>query len=191
MKPQQPACQAANACLHRRQFLATTAGGMVATMLLSEVFPDRVLGQDQRQLVQVATYPRKRIAALSNIPIHQPIEFHYPNDDLHTGAMLVRLGRKAGGGIGPDQDIVAFSTRCTHMGGDMSDGYLSAHGLLGCGEHLTTFDLTRHGMLAAGHATESLPQIILELVNHEIFATGIVGLLYGYSENPTTEQKGK
>ena len=39
-------------------------------------------------------------------------------------------------------------------------------------------------MVVAGHATQSLPQIILEIDGEEIFATGIIGLLYGYHSNP-------
>ena len=38
-------------------------------------------------------------------------------------------------------------------------------------------------MVIAGHATEALPQIILELDGDDIYATGIAGLLYGYSVN--------
>ncbi|MEZ6152138.1 MAG: hypothetical protein R3C09_18710 [Pirellulaceae bacterium] len=49
--------------------------------------------------------------------------------------------------------------------------------------YLTTFDLTRHGIVVAGHATERLPQIILEIDGDQIYATGIVGLLYGYHQS--------
>ena len=48
---------------------------------------------------------------------------------------------------------------------------------------MTTFDLTRHGMVVSGHATESLPQIVLEIVGDDIFAVGAQGLIYGYSAN--------
>ena len=43
--------------------------------------------------------------------------------------------------------------------------------------------------MVAGHATDRLPQIILEIEDDQIFAAGIVGLLYGYSANPTAETK--
>lgn len=176
----------AKSCLARRGFLKTTATG-VATMLLADVFPGRVQGQDAGQNVHVASYPKLAIAKLSDVQQDKPIEFAYPSDGLHTGCVLVQLGRKAGGGVGQNQDIVAFSARCTHMGGDMTDGYVAEHKLLGCGEHLSTYDLTRHGMLVAGHATESLPQIVLEIEGETIYATAIVGLLYGYSQNPSSE----
>jgi arsenite oxidase small subunit len=48
---------------------------------------------------------------------------------------------------------------------------------------LTTFDLTKHGMVAAGQATESLPQIVLETNGDDIWATGVMGLIFGYHSN--------
>ncbi|MEZ6081368.1 MAG: hypothetical protein R3C56_38570 [Pirellulaceae bacterium] len=41
--------------------------------------------------------------------------------------------------------------------------------------------------MVAGHATERLPQIILEIDGDQIYATGIVGLLCSYTTNPTAE----
>ena len=42
----------------------------------------------------------------------------------------------------------------------------------------------KHGMVVSGHATESLPQIALDLRGDEIYAVGVMGLMYGYSVNP-------
>jgi arsenite oxidase small subunit len=39
-------------------------------------------------------------------------------------------------------------------------------------------------MVVAGHATEALPQIVLELRGDDIYAIGIVGLLFGHFQNP-------
>jgi arsenite oxidase small subunit len=98
--------------------------------------------------------------------------------------MLVKLGVPAGGGVGPQQDIVAFSTLCTHMGGPLAGQYRGQHKVLGpCPFHLTTFDLTKHGMVVSGQATESLPQIVLETRGDDIWATGVMGLIYGYHSN--------
>ena len=52
-----------------------------------------------------------------------------------------------------------------------------------CPLHLTTFDLRRHGMVVAGHATQSLPQLVLEVDGNDIYATGILGLIYGKCNN--------
>ena len=160
------------------------SGVSTATLLLGELFPGRVHGQDENQKVAVTKLERKKIGQFSQLKPDTPIDFHYPKVGQLTGCMLVKLGETAGGGIGPAQDVVAFSTRCTHMGGDMQGVFNDEHKVAGpCPEHLTTFDLTRHGMVVAGHATQALTQVVLELDGDDIYATGLVGLLYGYSNN--------
>jgi arsenite oxidase small subunit len=138
----------------------------------------------QGAALKVATYPRRRIGRVSQLKADQPVSFQYPWKDVYSTNMLVKLGVPAGGGIGPDQDIVAFSTLCTHMGGPLAGQYRGRYKVLGpCPFHLTTFDLTKHGMVVAGQATESLPQIVLETKGDEIWATGVMGLIYGYHSN--------
>ncbi len=125
-----------------------------------------------------ATYARQRVALLSQLGEGQSVVFDYPRSGLAN--MLVRLGTAAGGGLGEAQDIVAFSLRCTHMGGDLSHAFQPAQQILGpCPRHLTSFDLTRHGLVINGSATESLPQIVLELEGDAIYAVGIMGLVFG------------
>ncbi len=109
-----------------------------------------------------------------------PVDFAYPYPDVRN--ILVKLGARAGSGIGPAQDIVAFNQQCPHMGGPLDGTYKEKHQVLGpCPLHLTTFDLTRHGMVISGHSTESLPQIVLEVQGDDIYAVGVQGLVYGYS----------
>jgi arsenite oxidase small subunit len=170
--------------LDRRAFLQRSTAG-ATTILLGELFAGRVLAQDADQAVALQNLARVRIATQSQLTNNEPELFDYPSEGAHSGAMLVKLGKRAGGGIGPGQDIVAFSTRCTHMGGDMSDGFVGEYQAIGCGEHLTTFDLTRHGLVIAGHATSTLPQIVLELDGDDIYAIGIIGLLFGHHRNPS------
>ncbi|MCH8852877.1 MAG: hypothetical protein IID41_09540, partial [Planctomycetes bacterium] len=144
------------------------------------------------------------------LELHKTVTCYYPYDEPHCSSMLVRLGTAAGGGVGPGQDIVAFSQMCTHQGGLLEGQYQasgqpsavsgqplvdqnpkseirnpkSEYRVLGpCPLHLSTFDLTRHGMIVAAHATENLPQIVLELEGDNIYATGVLGLIYGYSDN--------
>ncbi|MBI2370142.1 MAG: arsenate reductase (azurin) small subunit, partial [Deltaproteobacteria bacterium] len=121
---------------------------------------------------------------VSRLKVDQPVTFQYPWKDLNSTNIEVKLGIPAGGGVGPDQDIVAFSALCTHMGGPLLGQYKGLYKVLGpCPFHLTTFDLTKHGMVVAGQATESLPQILLETKGDEIWATGVMGLIYGYHSN--------
>ncbi len=166
-------------CLSRRAFLL--AGGTTAVVIglgsLSASFGQGVA-------LQTAAYPRKRVGRVSQLVEGQPITFKYPWNDVNSTNALIRLGVPAGGGVGPGRDIVAFSTLCTHMGGPLAGQYRAQYRILGpCPLHLTTFDLTKHGMVAAGQATESLPQIVLEARGDEIWATGVMGLIFGYHSN--------
>ena len=167
-------------CLTRRQFLAA-GGGVTAAVLLSSIFPGTAFG-DRR--VRLTKYPEKKVATLDQLRSNVPVSFKYPNDDLYSSSLVVKLGVPAGGGVGPQYDIVAFNSLCSHMGGLLMGTYKAEHKVMGpCPFHLSTFDLTRHGIVVAGHATEPLPQIILEVRGREIYATGIIGLIYGYSDN--------
>ncbi|WP_404379545.1 arsenate reductase (azurin) small subunit [Caenispirillum salinarum] len=164
-------------CLNRRQFLIF-GGSALAVMAAPPVVKAAGL-----KLVG-SRYEEMRIASLADLEAGVPIEFTYPNADVFN--ILVKLNEQAGGGIGPDRNIVAFNTTCTHMGGPVgADTFKPTHSVLGpCPLHLTTFDLTRHGMVTAGHATSSLPQIMLEVRNGDIYAIGVMGLVFGYDENP-------
>lgn len=166
-------------CLSRRAFLL--ASGTAVTVLglgpLAEAF-------GQGAALKVASYPRRRIGRVSQLALDQPVYFKYPWSDANSTNLLVKLGVPAGGGVGPDGDVVAFSTLCTHMGGPLGGQYRGRYKILGpCPLHLTTFDLTKHGMVAAGQATESLPQVVLEARGDEIWATGVMGLIFGYHAN--------
>lgn len=166
-------------CLSRRAFVL--AGGAALTIVGLGPLGG---GFAEGAALQVASYPRKRLGRVSALRNDQPVSVTYPWDDHYSAGMLVKLGVPAGGGAGPDQDIVAFSTLCTHMGGPLGGQYRGTWKVLGpCPFHLTTFDLTKHGMVAAGQATESLPQIVLETKGDEIWATGVMGLIFGYHAN--------
>ena len=165
-------------CMSRRQMLLAS-GGAVTVVTLGGM-PDLAFAQPMRAIR--AEYPRQKIGSLSQLKKGMPIEFAYPNKDV--GNMLVKLGVAAGGGVGPQKDVVAFNQICTHMGASMQGTYKDAHQVLGpCPLHLTTFDLTRHGMVVSGHGTESLPQIVLEVAGDDIFAVGVMGLVYGHFSN--------
>ena len=169
----------ASSCLSRRSMLILggSAAAVLATLGSTEAWPQAT------QLVG-SKYREKRVARLQDVTVDTPIEFDYPAKDIKN--VLVKLGEMAGGGIGPAKDIVAFSALCTHMGGPLgAETYKAKHKVLGpCPLHLTTFDLTRYGMVVSGHATEALPQVMLELRGNDIVAVGMMGLVYGYGENP-------
>lgn len=160
-------------CMSRRRFLLT-GGALVALVNLGGLSLTAEAAQALR-----STYERRKIGSLAALEKGIPQEFAYPYPDVRN--ILVKLGVEAGGGVGPGKDIVAFNQQCTHMGGPLAGTYKDQYQVLGpCPLHLTTFDLTRHGMVVSGHATESLPQIVLEIEGDDIYAVGVQGLVYGY-----------
>lgn len=168
--------QTLNPCLTRRRLLQGTA---VSTVFLAiPGLPGKVVA------AQMTTYPRQKIATLSSLGLQQPLIFTYPDTGPSSLSMLIKLGERAGGGLGPQQDVVAFNTLCTHMGGPLIGSYQKTDSALGpCPFHQTTFDLTKHGMVISGHATESLPQVLLELQGDDIYAVGVLGLIFGRYDN--------
>jgi arsenite oxidase small subunit len=172
--------------MNRRKFLMVSGAGAAAASTISiTLFPGTA--QAQQAKAQVGGYPRKKIASLSALKDHQPVDFNYPDDGTNSQCMLVKMGDvKAGGGIGEQRDVVAFSYLCTHQGGPMQGSYKhpGEHRVLGqCPLHLSTYDLRRHGIIVSGQAYESLPQVLLELDGDDIYAVGVMGLLYGRNKN--------
>ncbi len=165
----------------RRTFLLTSAAATSAFTVM--VSMPGMAGAEEVPAA-VALYPRKLIARLGDLEVDVPFDFNYPDEKQYSEAMLIRLGREAGGGIGPDKDVVAFSYICTHQGGPLQNTYKAADKALGpCPLHLTTYDLTRHGIVIAGNAYQSLPQVLLELEGDDIYAVGIFGLIFGRYDN--------
>jgi len=163
----------------RRNFLISSG---VTTTIMITMNPGTA--QAQEVPAQVTEFPRKLIAKMSDLKLDEPFDFTYPDDGEHADSMIVKMGVKAGGGIGPDADIVAFNYACTHQGGLLNETYKADTKSLGaCPLHLSTYDLTRHGILISGQAYQSLPQILLEIDGDDIYATGIFGLIYGRHDN--------
>ncbi len=173
-------------CLSRRRFLiqsAAGAGGVMTTVLLGDLFGS-VLAADAAKPVQFARYPDRRVGSLAALEVDRPVPFIYPNDDAQSVCTLVKLGVPAGGGVGPQQDVVAFSSFCTHQGGLLTGSYRAREKVMGpCPMHLSTFDLRRHGILTVGQATSALPQVVLEARGDDLYAIGVIGLMYGYASN--------
>lgn len=165
------------ACLNRRDLLIL--GGASVTTLA--VFGKGAYAQ---QLV-TSSYAHKVVGRLSDLAPGVAMPFNYPTDEIEN--ILVMLNEEAGAGVGEGHNIVAFNTVCPHMGGYMDASlFKPKHSVLGpCPLHLSTFDLTKHGMVVSGHATASLPQIVLELDGDDIVATGVMGLVFGYTRNPS------
>ena len=167
-------------CLDRRTFLFCSGAAVGGTVFLTGI--PGLAGK--AVAAHVTRYPKQLVGRMSALKTNQPVTFKYPDTGKHSSSMLVKLAEKAGGGVGKGQDVVAFNTICTHMGGNMNRNYNSEHSVLGpCPFHQSNFDLTRHGMIINGHATESLPQVLLEVEGDKIYAVGLLGLIYGRYDN--------
>ena len=159
----------------RRRFLQAAGLGGAGLVLLTVPGCGTMMARE-------VPLPRKRLASLVDLEVDKPKMITFP--DPKSMCTLVKLGVPAGGGVGPEADIVAFSLACPHMGMTLLGSYNAKHKGLGpCPSHLTRFDLTRYGIMVSGHATESLPQLLLEVENGDVYATGMRGLIYGRARN--------
>jgi arsenite oxidase small subunit len=126
-------------------------------------------------------YPQKAVAVASQLVQGTPLQFSYP--DASSPCIAVKLGTPAPGGVGPDNDIVAYSTMCTHMGCPLA--FDSDTNAFKCVCHFTMFDAEKGGQMIIGQATEKLPRIHLSYdpQSGRITATGIAGMLPGRQAN--------
>ena len=180
--PTQTTCgEHSRTIVSRRDFLKLGSAAVVTITLPKYL---RKVGLPTTFQANLAQYERQAIARLSQLKPNEPVAFNYPWDDSASANFLIMLNEPAGGGIGPDQNVVAFNSFCTHQGGPLNGQFQGDKGIAGpCPLHWTTFDLTRHGMVISGHATQGLPQILLETEGDDIYAVGVMGLVYGYYDN--------
>jgi arsenite oxidase small subunit len=111
------------------------------------------------------------------------VAFYYP--DQNASAWLVKLKTPAFEGVGPEQDIVAFSGICTHMGcpvGFDGDRFV-------CPCHYSMFDPAKNGHVYQGLASDYLPQITLRLdAAGDIHAERMSGLVWGRATDAPIER---
>ncbi len=177
--PEEVAKTGKRCVMTRRQFLLTSGISTFTVMVALKSGPSSA-----KVPAMVSTYERKFICKLSDLKEDEPFDFNYPDEGAYSESMIVKLGKEAGGGIGADKDIVAFNYTCTHQGGPLQGTYQKGDKALGpCPLHLTTFDLTRHGIFISGQAYQSLPQVLLELDDDDVYAVGMFGLIYGRYDN--------
>ncbi len=169
-----------SACaLSRRHFLLYSGTAITTTTVMLQI-----PGVLKAREAQIATYPRKLIGKMSQLKADQPVTFNYPDDGANATSILVKLGTQAGGGVGKQQDVVAFNTYCAHQGGPLLGTYNAEHKTLGqCPFHLSTYDLTRYGIIVSGGAYQNLPQVLLEVEGDNIYAVGVMGLIFGRNNN--------
>lgn len=159
----------------RRQFLrgtAATAAGAAAVAVAGEAKAARAGA--------VIAYPGKKLANIKDLKVDVPLEVTYPDED--APGVLLKMGRPVMGGVGPDADIVGFSTICPHKGFPLH--YVAADRTFNCPGHYSRFDAEKGGLQIWGQATMNLPQYQLRVdAKGDIYAEGIDELLYGRLSN--------
>jgi arsenite oxidase small subunit len=129
------------------------------------------------------TFPKTLVTNVNGLQVNNPVSFNYPLDNEPN--LLVKLGQKAVGGVGPDGDIVAFSNICQHLGcvyGFQAPGTsppcassFVAKGPMGyCCCHGSQYDFLNGAAVIGGPAPRAVPSVILEVDSTgNIYATGM------------------
>jgi arsenite oxidase small subunit len=127
-------------------------------------------------------YPRVKIANIKELKNGSFIRFCYPLTSEVN--LLIKVGEKVENGIGPDQDIVAFSAICQHLGCIINQYYPNTEPfynkyqkVMVCPCHLSVYDVTHDARVLAGPAPRRLPRVILEYdeATGDIYAVGMEG----------------
>jgi arsenite oxidase small subunit len=188
----------------RREFLkiaaaasAVLAIGGIASVMRTVIIPSIPAGAQ-------ASFPRLKVSTLSALSTGDAIPFNYPLEEEPN--LLVKLGTKASGGVGPDGDIVAFSDFCQHLGCNwayvppggspkVNPSYVASDPVGFCPCHGSVFDLTESAKVVAGPSPRPLPQVQLEVDGSgDIYAVGMgPPSVFGHntgSENPDDDLQG-
>jgi arsenite oxidase small subunit len=160
----------------RRQFLSgagvVTAGAAAATVL-----PTQAKAAPSAALVK---YPANRLANVKDLKVNTPLDVAYPDRD--APGVLIKLGTSVAAGVGPDRDIVGFTTICPHKGFPLA--YHGTDKTLNCPGHYARFDCEKGGQEIWGQATQNLPQYALRVDEKgDIYAEGVDELIYGRLSN--------
>lgn len=160
----------------RRQFLrgsgAAAAGAAAATVMPREA-------QARAGSARV-TYPSNRLANVKDLKVDEPVDVNYPDDE--SPGVILKLGTKVPGGVGPDGDIVGYSTLCPHKGFLLQ--FNAGDKTLNCPGHYSRFDCEMEGQQIFGMANQSLPMFALRIDSKgDIFAEGVDELIYGRTSN--------
>ncbi len=166
--------------ISRRSFLKLGTGA-VATGTVAAVAPGIAQAAPTDTSKTLLPYPKKHIGTAHQLAEHSPLKFSYP--DPASPCLAIKTGAAVPGGVGPERDIVAYSTQCTHMGCPLA--YDADTKTFKCGCHFSMFDAEKEGQMICGQATEDLPRIALEYDGKTggIIAVGVDGLIYGRQAN--------
>jgi arsenite oxidase small subunit len=160
----------------RRKFL-TGAGFAAAGAAAAAALPTQAKAAPPSARVD---YPSNRLGNVHDLKVDEPLQVNYPDGD--APGVLLKVGKRVPTGVGPDGDIVGFSTVCPHKGFPLS--YNKSDRTMNCPGHYSRFDCEAGGQQVWGQATQNLPQYVLRVDDKgDIFAEGVDELLYGRLSN--------
>ncbi len=161
----------------RRAFFARTAAVAVGAAATSAI--PSITGRAAPSLALV-NYPSTKLANIRDLKVNEPKDITYPDAD--SPGVLLKLGSRVEGGVGPDGDIVAFSTLCPHKGFPLTYG--ANDKTLSCPGHYSLFDVEKGGLQIWGQATQNLAQFRLVVDQAgDIRAVAVDELIYGRLSN--------
>lgn len=160
----------------RRQFLRGGVAAAVAIPVAGVVATEAKAASSKALL----DYPSTKLGNVAALKPNEPMDVGYP--DENAPGVLLKLGKSVEGGVGPDGDIVGFSTICPHKGFPLT--YNAERRTLNCPGHYSVFDCEAGGQQTWGQATQNLPQYMLRVDDKgDIYAEGVDELLYGRLSN--------
>lgn len=160
----------------RRQFLtgAVAAAAAVPVAALTSEKAKAAAGPAR------VDYPSNRLANVADLKPNEPVAVTYPDGD--APGVLLKLGKKVPGGVGPEGNIVGFTTICPHKGFPLA--YNASDSTFNCPGHYSRFDAEAGGQQIWGQATQNLPQYVLRVDGKgDVYAEGVDELLYGRLSN--------
>lgn len=169
------------ASISRRLFLKV-GGGVAASVAIG--LPELTQAATPKPTVEGRVnlpYQMKALTKAQKLQVNTPVLFSYP--DAASPCALIKMGIPVPGGVGPERDIVAYSTLCTHMGCPVA--YDPGQKVFKCPCHFSIFDPENIGQMVSGQATENLPSIVLEYNPNDdsVRAVAVEGLIYGRQSN--------
>jgi arsenite oxidase small subunit len=163
----------------RREFLKFTGGVAAGAASLPTKADAAAAATDAGSTV--LPYKAKPVGKAGALAVNQAVNFTFP--DASSPCTLVKMGAPVPGGVGPNRDIVAYSTLCTHMGCPVA--YDAGQKVFKCPCHFSMFDAEKGGQMICGQATENLPRVVLRYNANDdgVTAVSIDGLIYGRQSN--------
>jgi arsenite oxidase small subunit len=127
--------------------------------------------------VEVPKWPRVKVANAKGLNVGSSKIFTYPLEDSPN--VLVKLGKRVDGGVGPDGDIVGYSQICQHLGcfvrfQSSAQQAGSTGNVFYCPCHAGIYDVSS-GQILGGPPLYPLPQVLLQYdsTSGDIFAYGM------------------